>query len=117
MARLLMSNKDSGVYDFVFEPLVKGNVVKAVEKYLVKYGYVRRILLHPCDSRLRKLSLILLDKEKRNEYRNECCNGMRLEHKEFMADKEAIVKLVTEMLEKLLKEYEECAKKYSDKLL
>jgi len=117
MARLLMSNKIEGPYAYVFEPLTESNIGKAVEKYLAKYGYIRRIMIHPCDKRTRAISLIILGKEERRDYEKECCNGIRLEYKEFIVDKEKIEKTISDMLEKVVKEYIECAKKFSEKLL
>ncbi len=117
MVRLLLSNKIEGPYEYVFEPLVRSNIKKAVEKYLAKYGYVRRILIHPCDKRSRVISLIVLDKESRREYEEECCNGIRLEHNEFIVDREKLERIISDMLEKVVKEYTECAKKFSEKLI
>ncbi len=117
MARLLMSNKIEGPYEYVFEPLVKDNVERAVERYLAKYGYVRRILVHPCGKRSRILSLIVLGKDERRDYEKECCNSIRLEHREFMVDKEKIKETILGMLEKVNQDYAECAKKFSEKLL
>ena len=47
MARLLLSNKESGDYEFSFEPVTEENVEKAVVKFLTRYGYVRRIRVNP----------------------------------------------------------------------
>ncbi len=117
MARLLLSNKVEGPYEYVFEPLVESNVNKAIGKFLSRYGYVRRILVHPCDKRKRVISLIVLDKDKRGEYKRECCDDIRLEHQEFLVDKEKIKNIITEMLKKVMEEYMECAKKYSSELI
>ncbi len=117
MARLLLSNKESGDYEFSFEPVTEENVEKAVVKFLTRYGYVRRIRVNPCDYRIRALSLAILDKDKRIEFKVECCDKLGLEHKEFIVDKEVLVKKIVELLKKVQEEYKECAKKYSEKLL
>lgn len=117
MARLLMSNKIEGSYEYVFEPLAKNNIGRAVKKFIKRYGYVRRILIHPCDKRSRVVSLIVLGKDNRREYREECCNNIKIEHNEFIVDKEKLEKIISEMLEKVVEKYAECAKKFSEKLV
>jgi len=117
MTRLLLSNKESGDYEFRFEPITEDNIEKVVVKFLRKYGYVRRIRVNPCDYRIRALSLTILDKDRRIEFKIECCDKLGLEHKEFIVDRDVLVKRIEELLKKAQEEYRECAKKYSEKLL
>lgn len=117
MARLLLSNKENGDYEFSFEPITEESVGKAVIKFLTRYGFARRIRINPCDYRIRALSLAVLDKDKRIEFKVECCDKQGLEHKEFIVDKEVLAKKIIELLGKVQEKYRECAKKYSEKLL
>ncbi len=117
MVRLLLSNKDSGIYEYSFEPLVEQNIKKAVSKFMKKYGFIKRIKLYPCDNRIRKLSLVLMDKDKRLDFKVNCCDRLCLEHTEFIVDVDEAVNKIKDMLSRVLKEYEECAKQFSEKLV
>ncbi len=116
MVRLLMSNKASGSYEYSFEPLVESNIEKAVMKFMKRFGYIRRIRINPCDSRIRVLSLTLFkDKERRLEFEEECCKKI-FEEKTglFIVDENEAVNLVKEMLKNINKRYSECKKKYKE---
>ncbi len=117
MVRLLMSNKAEGVYEYSFEPLTEENIEKAVARFLRKYGYARRIRVNPCDSRIRALSLALLDKDRRLEFKSSCCDKINAEYTGFIVDKNELIDKVRELLMRIYNEYKECAKNYSEKLL
>ncbi len=49
MARLLLSCKDEGEYEYRWEPVVEANAKAAAEKFLRKHLVIRRIAVNPCD--------------------------------------------------------------------
>jgi len=116
MARLLISNKNNGSYEYSFEPIVESNISKAVLKFLKRFGYIRRIRINPCDSRTRALVLALFkDKEKRLEFEEECCKKI-FEEKTglFIVDESEAIALIKDMLGKVMERYGECKKKYKE---
>ena len=107
MARILLSNKEQGSYEYYFEPIAKGKTRIAITKFLKKYGFVRRIRVNPLD-RLEKIKH-RIEGVNVKDIRDKCMNQCSKEVTGlFTSDIEELVNITEKILEEALDCYNEC---------
>ena len=118
MARLMLSNREQGGYEYCFEPVTSDSLAVAIEKFLRRYGYIRRYRVNPLD-RLVKTKILTGEyggdgRELLRKTRSLCIEKCSVEGKGFYTSveeaKEPITKAIEEAIECLEKCIEEAKK-------
>ncbi len=116
MARLLLSIKPSGPYEYSFDGLTETSIEKILDKYLRKYMAARRIRVNPLDKYERiKLAEKLREKHG-DEYRdilvkitstcNEKCRGEKILEEAMSGEK--LKEIILEELKRTRECFEKC---------
>ncbi len=113
MVRLLLSNRDNGVYEYYFEPVVKENTEDVLRKFLRKHGFVRRFRVNPLD-KLEKARIISGEyggngEEILSAIKRECMNKCSVEETNlFLTVVKEAVDVINKAIEKSIECYREC---------